>query len=59
MEELKKALKLRREYNRMPFDEFAKLLENYIGKEIPKKEKENFEFSGLMNIDLFTMWVDF
>ena len=59
MEELKKALETRRKFNKMDFDEFVKLLENHIGEEIPKKEKDNFKFTGLMNVDLFTMWVDF
>ena len=59
MEELKKALEIRRKFNKMDFDEFTKQLEDYIGKEIPKDEIENFKFAGLMNVDLFTMWVDF
>lgn len=59
MDDLKNALILRREYNRMPFDEFAKMVENYIGEKIPEKEKEEFQYSGLLNIDFFTMWVDF
>lgn len=59
MEELKKALETRRKFNKMNFEDFTKLLENYIGKEIPKEEKENFKFAGLLNTDLFTTWVDF
>ena len=58
MEDLKKALLLRRHYNRMDFDEFVNELEKYIGEKIPEEEKENYEFSGLLNIDLFTMYVD-
>jgi len=57
MDDLKKALIIRRDYNRMPFDEFAKMVEEYIGEKIP--EKETFQYAGLLNIDFFTMWVDF
>lgn len=59
MEELKNALETRRKFNEMDFEEFVKLLEDYMGKKIPDKEKDNFKFTGLLNVDLFTMWIDF
>ncbi len=65
MENLKKALVLRRKYNRMDFDEFAELVKNYVFDELPEDEKERFEqekkqfeFTGLNNVDFFTIWVE-
>ena len=56
MEELKKALQIRERFNKLPFDEFTELLERYIGETIPKKEKEQFKYTGLLNTDFFLMW---
>lgn len=58
MEDLKKALELRKKYNKMPFDEFVAELEKYLGFEIAQEEKDNFKFCGLMNHDFFMMYVD-
>jgi len=58
MEELKNAIKVREKYNQMDFDIFVVLLEKYIGKEIPKENKDHFRFTGLHNVDFFNMWVD-
>lgn len=58
MNELKKSLEIRQKYNQMDIDEFIIHLEKYLGKELPEKDKENFKYSGLNNVDLFTMHVD-
>lgn len=58
MDDLKNALIIRKKYIKMPFDEFAKMLGDYIGEKIPKQEVEDFHYYGLNNVDFFTMWVD-
>jgi len=58
MKDLKNALLTKKRYNQMEFSDFVILLENYIGKEIPQKEKDMFEYTGLMNTDFFQMWMD-
>jgi len=57
MKELKDSIEIRDKYNQMNFDEFVVLLEKYIGKEIPKENKDHFRFTGLNNTDFFNMWV--
>jgi len=57
MEDLRNSIEIRDKYNQMDFDEFVVLLENYIGKEIPKENKDHFKFTGLNNSDFFNMWV--
>lgn len=57
MEDLRNSIEIRDKYNQMDFDEFVVLLENYIGKVIPKENKDHFKFTGLNNSDFFNMWV--
>ena len=58
MEELKKAIQIRQKYISMDFDSFSKLVEIYIGREIPQNEKDDFKYTGLCNVDFFRMYVD-
>ena len=58
MEELKKAIEIRQKFIDMNFEDFSKLVEEYIGKEIPQNEKDDFKYTGLCNIDFFRMYVD-
>ena len=57
MEELKKALELRAKYNRMSLNNFIKKLESYLGFELQEDIKNDWEYTGLTNIDLFKEYV--
>lgn len=59
MEDLKQALLTRKRYNDMPFDDFVKLVEEYIGEEISEEIKYRFKFTGLINTDFFMQYIDY
>ena len=59
MEDLIKALHIKNKYNKMDFKTFSFLLEQYLGKRIPEKEKEFFKFTGLTNSEFLLMKLDF
>lgn len=58
MKELQQSIKIVKKYNEMPFDDFVKLVEQHIGKQIPTNIKDSFRFTGLSNIDFFKMYVE-
>ena len=58
MKDLIAALKLRKKYNDMDFDEFAAKVEEFLGKEISEEDKDKFKFMGLNNIDFLMMHLD-
>lgn len=58
MEELKKALEIRQKYMNEDFNTFVEKLEEYICEKIPQKDKDEFKYTGLSNIDFFRMYVE-
>ena len=54
MEELKKALELRQKYLSMKLEDVVKEFEEYTNQKIPQEVIDEFEMSGLNNIDFLT-----
>jgi len=55
MKELIEALKLRKKYNQMDFEDFVKEFEEFLGHELDKKDKDRFYYNGLHNTDFLLM----
>ena len=54
MKALLLAIELTRKYNKMSLEDCIKEFEEYTGQKIPKKAIEDYKFTGLNNIDMFT-----
>jgi hypothetical protein len=56
MKQLITALETIDRYNKMPFDEFVLLFENYYVVELSESQKQKFKFTGLANTDLIDVY---
>jgi len=52
MDSLRDAIQIIDEYNKMPFNDFADIMEKHYGK-ISKEERDYWKFTGLNNVDFY------
>jgi hypothetical protein len=54
MKALLLAIELKRKYNKMSLEDCIKEFEEFTNQKVPKEAIEEYKFTGLNNIDMFT-----